>query len=350
LDNKGAVALIEMVWSIVSPYRVKALQALSIVVLVAIWGCAPSAAKNSILIRGASPSVLATMGDGVSFSSDLWTSDGGSIVGYIDPQLRLREYRVPDNGVARGIVAHHGRVWFTSAKSAISSKRSDAVVELDLATGMMHSFKIPTPEAHPGRIAVAENGALFFTEDNANAIGEIRDGRVVEHRLPGGLIRDHAGPVRLTVAKNGSVIFVESRTGRIGILTKPQTWRFLPSLVVDEVLTEIAADGNTIWITNPISKTIDSISLVGGSGNVKSYRLPWQDDGPSALAVAGGKVCFAGRTTVGCRDGTGFHRLSFPPSRVSALAVGRTGVRLWYATDHVPGIYPWTGEVGLIGQ
>jgi virginiamycin B lyase len=194
-----------------------------------------------------------------------FTEPAAARIGRFDPASRtLVEFRVPTAGSGpHGIVvAPDGTVifaettankigWFDPARSAFheyptgnalapltpalagegevyfTAPGSDAIGRLDLASGAVATFAVPTPNAAPYGIKLGPDRALYFTEPGADKIGrfDLESHLIGEFATPAAA----SAPHRLWIW-NDYVYFTEFGAGMLGRFdTRSHTFREWPS-------------------------------------------------------------------------------------------------------------------------
>jgi virginiamycin B lyase len=132
---------------------------------------------------GAQPFGIATQADGTTWFTEL----GRDALGHIDLLGRVTEFPSgTDQGFVSMIASSGESLWFTANQAnAIGYIRGgDSAVQL---------FDIPTPHAGPVGITVGDDGAAWFCEILAGAIGRVdRQGRFTEFPLPWPESKPHA--------------------------------------------------------------------------------------------------------------------------------------------------------------
>lgn len=162
----------------------------------------------------------------------VWFSDRGTgRLGTVDGHGHVVEYQVPDapdgsTASPNGQVVVNGVVWFTDPPT-------NRIGRLNPATGRFTMFSVPTADSWPLGITAGPDGALWFTERQADKVARMSsDGTFTEwNLLPG------AFPNRIVVGPDGAIWFTELRTGQIGRIT------------TDGSLTETPIDGGPVGIT-----------------------------------------------------------------------------------------------------
>lgn len=317
---------------------------------------APDLGPNAVIVRdGLFVEQLAASGDRVWFASSLQVNSVGYI-GSVTADLKVTLYPLPDGAVAGGVVAQHGRIWFTGQGDDTqllihqvkdpSDKVHDFIGRFNIASETISKIPIPTAGAFPGNIIRGTNGRLFFAEQNANAIGEVRNNVIIEHRLPDGLIRDNSGPTAIAADADG-VFFIVDRTHQLGELTGNGAWRFfrMPEGIVPSSIT---ADLGRVWFADQKHRFIGWIKPTESRPHI--MKLPWTDVMPFALTTPGsGEVCFAtGAPFIGCYSrAAGFWKVDIPgavgytghdvmtgePVPGGPRQLMASGNRLWYASQ-----------------
>jgi virginiamycin B lyase len=119
---------------------------------------------------------------------------------------------------------------------------------------------VPTPAAGPADVAVGPDGAVWFTEANADKIGRVRpNGQITEFPLPAG-----SEPHGITGGPDGAVWFAETGTNTIGRMTTAGALTEFPTHVSGSAPTQIALgpDGN-LWFTETLADRIGRVTPAG---------------------------------------------------------------------------------------
>lgn len=127
--------------------------------------------------------------------------------------VRTQAFNLPDGAAPWGVaIARDGAVWFTE-------QNGNAVGRIG-TDGQIKRFRIPTPEAVPRGIAAGPDGAMWFTEFGANQIGRVdAAGKIREYRIP----TRNAGPQTIAAGAGNAMWFTEmlaNKVGRIDVRTR----------------------------------------------------------------------------------------------------------------------------------
>jgi len=144
------------------------------------------------------------------------------------------------------IVERPGRIWFTLPDtSAIGSLIVTSTVEFQFT-----QFTTPTPNSEPYDLAYA-NGTIWFTEHASNQIGQldVATGVIQEFAIP----TANSAPTGIAVAPNGHVWFTERTGNRLGRFTPgSNTIDEFPYPTTNAQLEDLAIGGDgKIWATAP---------------------------------------------------------------------------------------------------
>lgn len=151
-------------------------------------------------------------------------------IAFITPNGHIQEIPFDSSGAAGGIVTGpDDNIWFTDLIG-------NSVWRLDLATRVLTSFPVPTPDAFPSDITVGSDGNLWFVE----GVGKI--GRIT----PQGVITDFGSglslPFSIATGPDGNVWFTQRFTPEIGKLTPDGDFTFYPIPVGAEEIAPGYAD------------------------------------------------------------------------------------------------------------
>ncbi|MGD8169545.1 virginiamycin B lyase family protein [Herbiconiux sp. P16] len=139
--------------------------------------------RIAVPTQGAQPFGIATQSDGTTWFTEL----GRDALGHIDLLGRVTEFPAGTNEGFVSMIASSGEsLWFTANQAnAIGYIRGgDSAVQL---------FEIPTPHSGPVGITVGDDGAAWFCEILGGAIGRVdRTGRFTEFPLPWPESKPHA--------------------------------------------------------------------------------------------------------------------------------------------------------------
>ncbi|GAA2233798.1 virginiamycin B lyase [Herbiconiux moechotypicola] len=208
----------------------------------------------------------------------VWVSDtAGDALVLVGASGVLRRVEVPTRGAQPfGVAAQaDGTAWFTELGR-------DALGRIDLF-GRVTEFPAGTDEGFVSMIA-SSGESLWFTANQANAIGYVRGGdsavRLFEVPTP------HAGPVGITVGHDGAAWFAEMQAGAIGRVDRSGVFAefALPWSSSKPHAVAAAPDGSCLWATLWGS---NELARVGYDGVVALVDLaPSGHEEPHGLAVA----------------------------------------------------------------
>ncbi len=146
------------------------------------------------------------------------------------------------------------------------------------ATGDVTESAIPTPVSLPQGIAVASDGAIWFTERSANAIGLLSNGSFSEYPLPNA----SSAPFWITAGPDGNMWFTERTGNRIGSITSTGAITEYPLPTASSQPGEITTgpDG-ALWFTEQSGNRIGRITMLG---QITEFPLPHVTSGPVGIA------------------------------------------------------------------
>ena len=217
------------------------------------------------------------------------------------------------------------------------------------------AFRVPTPDAEPFDIAAGPGGSMWFTEFDADKIGQISpSGQITEYKVP----TPGAGPYQIAEGPGGFMWFTEYNTLKVG--------RISPSGQVTEISLPRPSLGGTgitrsaaLWVADP-SGSVDRLTPAGA---ITRTPLPTGHGAPFAITAVGGDSAvvseFTGyfehsRLLLRIRPGrpvVPVLTLPSPLSDIDALAASPSGA-IWFAdfgTSQI-GELPPGGGLRLFGD
>lgn len=312
--------------------------------------CLPAKTPTVLALPGLSPFQMVEDGGAVWFANGLASNLNDFMVGEITWGMRLRRYVEMPMALSHGIAAKHGRIWFAVNRADVPRADSkDVVGEFDTRAAKVTTYDIPTAASSPEGIAIRSDGSPLVAELNANAIGEVRNGKFIEHRLPGGLIRDYAGPASITIAQDGTAYFSVVRACEIGALSKRGTWRFVKVETVPSCSIAVASAGDLVWFVDSASGKIGLLRPTNAGFRIVHYSLPWAGARPINITTSARKVCFSlNLPFLGCYrpDHQSFERFR-PPLDAGGASVLISRGRLWFGIGRLARVNPWAGAIGF---
>lgn len=209
------------------------------------------------------------------------------------PSPYVTEFAVPDsNAGPYGIVVDsRGSVWFMDINSS-----SIYLFRPANRTFTRYQYQVEkvstlgTTGAAGGQLAYADDGRIWFTEADANAIGVLDPvtGQFEFYtlRVP------NAGPFDIKVAKDGSIWFTElfaNRIARLDPISKRRVEYSLPSERAGPAMLAFDADGK-IWFSEAFGSKIGlfdpSLGQEGTSNGMHKFTPPYELASPVGIAVA----------------------------------------------------------------
>lgn len=213
------------------------------------------------------------------------------------------------------------------------------------ASGALREWRVPTALAGPTGVVIGPDGAVWFTETGANAIGRLAGGAITEYPLP------HGGtPTAITAGPDGALWFTESGASRVGRIATDGTITEYPVPVCagcsDGAQSDIAvgSDG-ALWFTSVYGNAIGRISL---RGRARWFALSSAEAAPVSIAAGpDGALWFGDAHGVGRITTSGTSSQIW--SGLYALAVTEgPDKRIWFSTstiDQVGRLDPVTRSV-----
>jgi len=227
---------------------------------------------------GTSVQVAAAPNSGFQFSN--WSSD---LNGSANPQsftmtgsshvqanfkgprqsISFSEYPIPTTSSFPGGIGAgpDGALWFTEEEANRIGRIS--------TTGVITEYPVPTPESDPDEIVAGPDGALWFTETASNKIGRITTaGVVTEYSVP----TPGSNPQQLTVGPDGALWFPERLGNNIARITTAGiiSEYAVPTAGSHPEYIAAGPDG-ALWFTEAIGNQVGRITT---SGQLTEYPIP----------------------------------------------------------------------------
>jgi virginiamycin B lyase len=168
----------------------------------------------------------------------------------------------------------------------------------------IREYEAPTPNSRPHDPAVAPDGSLWYTGQQANVLGRLdpKTGKIMEYRLktpdsgPHGLVADAKGSIWFTANYKGYVGKLDPKTGEITEYPMPDPSAGDPhSLVFDR--------SGVLWLTFEQSNFIGRLDPATGS--VKLVQSPTPHSLPYGIVVTAAGTpfyCEFGANKIGSVD------------------------------------------------
>jgi virginiamycin B lyase len=169
-----------------------------------------------------------------------------------------------------------GALWFTEQNANKIGRITTA--------GTITEFAIPTAGSFPEFITTGPDGALWFTELNGNKIGRITTaGAITEFAIPSAF---SSTPVGITAGPDGALWFTEQGLSRIGRITTAGTiTEFnLPTSGVGLVGITAGPDG-ALWFAESGFSLGNKIGRITLAGTITEFSLPTPPRIPSGITA-----------------------------------------------------------------
>ena len=229
-----------------------------------------------------------------------------------------------------------------------------ALVALPSPAGAVTEFPLPDPPGQPGfnsqpaGLAVGPDGALWFTEENAHAIGRITtSGTITEFQLQ----TPFAGPSEITAGPDGALWFTEfganpPRIGRITTAGELNESFQLPSGSGPDGIT--AGPDGAIWYTLSGANKIGRIPTTGPQ-IPEEFPLPLEGFTPGDITPGpDGRLWFTEPSPadkIGAITTAGVPTLYDLPPGTDPSGIAASAANMWF-TENKNDIGP--GEIGRI--
>jgi streptogramin lyase len=237
---------------------------------------------------------------------------GGPTVGQPCPTLTPTDFPLPTAGAGpRDITSGpDGALWFTEFNADQIGRITD--------TGTVSEYPIPTAGAEPLDIVAGPDGNLWFTEFEANQIGRITpSGVVTEFPIPTG----DSGPAGITMGPDGNLWFTEANANQIGRITTNGVVTEFPIPTAESYPGQIAMgpDG-ALWFTE---NHVAQVARITTSGTVTEFGLGEAEDPDAIAATYAGLVLgdrIGGTSSIATVDPPGSNAIVLPTGPVPATS------------------------------
>ena len=212
--------------------------------------------------------------EGIAVGSDgnLWfaESTGGGKIGRITPAGAITEFP----GFAGS------PFWITSGPDHnlwITEPAANMIGTMNLSTGALTEFSVPTPGSSPDQIASGPDGNLWFTEFVGNKIGMITPlGAITEFPISAG-----AGPTAIVAGPDGNLWFTEQSGNMIGRITPAGVVTEFGPVGSTPAGMAAGPDGN-VWFTEFGASQIGRIDPAGA---IKEFPITTGGSAPASIAT-----------------------------------------------------------------
>jgi len=230
-----------------------------------------------------------------------------------------------------------GAMWFTE----LDANKIGRIT----TSGVVTEYTVPTANAAPYDITAGSDGALWFTENNVSKIGRIAmDGTITEYDAPRNANNDEVKPTNITKSADGTLWY--AATGSIGkITTSGMTTRYdLPSPYASVTVKGITNSVSGIYFTASDIYGLSAIGHVKNDGTIELFPLLRGMMPTDITGEAGDRLWFTTANMVGStlsssliwsmyEGGGGFTPYNIPansnPSNIELVITNRPD--FWYA-------------------
>lgn len=225
--------------------------------------------------------------------NELWFSwFAAGTIGSISVSGAVKEYPVA-NGTTYGLTfASDGNMWF-------GDLQGNAVGRLT-PDGTTTKFPLPHEGQHPEDLTAGKDNSIWFTEDygTIGAIGRITtQGQITEYPLhPARPLAprraDYPAVGGIAVATDGAVWFTESNLNRIAKRSPAGTiTEYSIPTPNSRAVGVVAGTRGDVWFTEGYGNKFGHVTA---QGKITEYKIPSPDSGPSGIALdASGNVWVA---------------------------------------------------------
>lgn len=173
-----------------------------------------------------------------------------------------------------------GALWFTE----LDANRIGRIT----TSGTITEYPVPTANAAPYGIAAGPDNAMWFTENNVSKIGRIAmDGSITEYDAPRNANNDEVKPTDIGKAYDGSLWYAS--IGSIGKITTDGTaTRYpLPEQYSDRIVTHLTGGSQGIWFAIPDNGSTIQPGAIGHVLNSAIVTYPFLR-GITVTGISGG--------------------------------------------------------------
>ncbi len=193
--------------------------------------------------------------------------------------VNITDYPVTTTGAAPYDIVQgpDGALWFTETNANKIGRISTAGV-------VTNEYTIPTPGSQPAGIVVGPDGALWFTETVGNKIGRITTAGVITNEFP--VLTAGAEPYGITTGPDGALWFTETLGNKIGRMTAAgvvTNETVIPTAGSTPEGIAVGPDG-ALWFTEISANQIGRITTANVITN--EFTVPTPASNPSGI-VAG---------------------------------------------------------------
>jgi virginiamycin B lyase len=214
-------------------------------------------------------------------------------IGRITPSGTITEYPLPGPSYGHGpygiVAGPDGALWFTEMQANKIGRIT--------TSGVITEYPVPTSNAAPYKIAVGPDGALWFTEMHERRIGRISiDGLITEYPVPGACCS--TDPTDIVAGPDGALWFTNLNSSWIGrMTTQGDLTKYSLPMPSPDYGIAVGPD-NALWFTGGISTT-GLIWRITTDGVFSSFNVPTNDPGLIYITMGPDKALWFTETYAG---------------------------------------------------
>jgi virginiamycin B lyase len=264
-------------------------------------------------------------------------SHPSNVIGWITPNGKVHEYKVPESSSALGIggltPGSEGGMYFTEpAANRVGRLTAD---------GLFGGFKVSTPEARPTGIVAAPGGYLWVSLEGVGKVVRLGPtGLANEFPLPAGL-----EPAAIALGSDGAAWTVDSGTGTVTRISASPgrtisfpiaeaSKKFSPRTTFSDI---VAGPDGKLWMSQSDGPHIATVEAREANPHFIQYTIPAIGEGTMLVSNGPrGDIWFAGGSVIGSLATHGVEvgevACAVPSCEgpIRALAQGPKGT-LWFA-------------------
>lgn len=251
----------------------------------------------------------------------------GNAIGNVEGKsVHIYPVPTPNAGLEAIAKGPDGAMWFTE-------QNADKIGRFDPSTHQFTEYPVTTPNAGPYGITAGPDGALWFTEAAGNQIGRITtSGQITEYPIP----TQGSYPVAIATGPDHALWFAEFEGNQIGRITTSGQVTEYPVPTSASEPAGIAAGAGGLWFTEYGRAKVGRITT---KGKIKEFKTPTANSGPYVIVRGPDGDMWFGEYNVnkigGVTPGGHIHEFTAAGNPTGLAASNNT---LFYAAYHVDNV------------